>query len=649
MHGDCMYVNESGAELHVSGDDASDCAGDLSKFSLACAEGLRDAFVNDVDVTRGLEAVQLPNEGSNDSSYIADAYEPGLPVLHVNTLGMRKTELSELEMHEAIKHSGKPNVLGCRIPLNSRWNVKILEKELMNYHDKQIVDLCRFGWPINVCDENFANRGKPKNWRSATDFSEQMDKYIERELDEGTLMGPFESSPFKSTAIFSPLSTTPKRDSEERRVIMDLSHPPGNSVNEKIPKDQYLGQSSKLTYPSVDALVELVRKKGVGCALMKCDLRRAYKQIPTDPGDWNLLGMTWKEKLYFDKTLPMGLRSSAMCCQRITNAIKHMVEMRGYDLVAYLDDMVSAEVWDQAQDCFTTIRYVIAMSGAEESEAKAVGPCCHMLFLGILFDTENMTLQIDQERLQEILGLLEEWLGATHMTRREIEKVAGKLGFVSACVRPGRLFVSRILQALRGMPRVGKFPISEEFRKDLLWWYHFLPGYNGVSMMPVEDWSYPDEVVASDACLEGCGAWHCGTQEFFHLEFPEFIKQEHLCINSLEILTVVVAAKLWGRNWRGKRIVVHCDNSASVSVINTGRAHAAFLQSCLRELEFVAAKHEFEVRANHIPGVENRIPDALSRWHSGRQYRDAFWQQVSGLDVKEVFVYEGLFRFIHDW
>ena len=272
-----------------------------------------------------------------------------------------------------------------------------------------------------------------------------------------------------------------------------------------------------------------------------------------------------------------------------------------------------------------------------------------MLFLGIFFDTVAMTLQIDQGRLQEILQLLVEWLEMTHMNRKEVETVAGKLGFISACVRPGRLFVSRILQFLRGMPRVGKFPLTQEFQKDLWWWYHFLPGYNGVSMMPLEDWSYPDEVVATDACLEGCGAWHCGTQEYFHLEFPEFIRQKGLCINSLETLTVVVAAKLWDKMWKGKKIVLHCDNSVSVSVINSGRSQTSFLQSCVRELEFVAARCEFEIRANHIPGVENRIPDALSRWHSGAQHREAFWRQVSGLVVKEVFVYEGLFTFLHDW
>jgi hypothetical protein len=31
-------------------------------------------------------------------------------------------------------------------------------------------------------------------------------------------------------------------------------------------------------------------------------------------------------------------------------------------------------------------------------------------------------------------------------------------------------------------------------KKDLKWWYDFLPVVNGVSMMAVEEWSYPDTV-----------------------------------------------------------------------------------------------------------------------------------------------------------
>ena len=42
--------------------------------------------------------------------------------------------------------------------------------------------------------------------------------------------------------VLSPLNTVGKRDSEERRVIVDLSWPCGHSVNDGIPSDSYLGE-----------------------------------------------------------------------------------------------------------------------------------------------------------------------------------------------------------------------------------------------------------------------------------------------------------------------------------------------------------------------------------------------------------------------
>jgi hypothetical protein len=57
--------------------------------------------------------------------------------------------------------------------------------------------------------------------------------------------------------------------------------------------------------------------------------------------------------------------------------------------------------------------------------------------------------------------------------------------------------------------------------KDLLWWHKFLPGYNGISIMSLENLSSPDEVLSSDACLDGFGA--ISSNPFFHALFPSFI------------------------------------------------------------------------------------------------------------------------------
>ena len=354
----------------------------------------------------------------------------------------------------------------------------------------------------------------------------------------------------------------------ERRIIMDLSFPVGNSVNDTIPKGEYLGESVNLIYPKVDDLVQQIKLKGPGCMLFKRDLKRAYKQMSVDPGDINMLGFTWDGKVYFDATLPMGLRTSALCCQRTTEIVAYIISIDGYVIIVYLDDMGGAEEADSASEAYRRLGEIIRWCGLEENMEKACPPNVRMIFFGVLFDTVKMTLEISEDRLVELNGILRTWLTKSKATRKEIQSLIGKLSFVASCVRPGRIFLCRCLNELRGFPDQGKHNVPAELIKDVMWWEKFMEEYNGVSIMSIEEWSEPDAVLASDACLIGCGAWSEESRQFFHSTFPECISKLGLHISDLELLSIVVAIKVWGRQLSGKKIMVKCDNEGLFSFVH---------------------------------------------------------------------------------
>jgi hypothetical protein len=58
----------------------------------------------------------------------------------------------------------------------------------------------------------------------------------------------FIPNPFDCQFKIFPLNSVTKRNSSERRVILDLSFPSGCSVN--ISKDIYLGEKPEVTYPN---------------------------------------------------------------------------------------------------------------------------------------------------------------------------------------------------------------------------------------------------------------------------------------------------------------------------------------------------------------------------------------------------------------
>ena len=151
----------------------------------------------------------------------------------------------------------------------------------------------------------------------------------------------------------------PKKDTTERRIILDLSFPSGSAVNNFISKEEYLGEKVDLIYPKVDDFIDLIKVKGRGCLLYRLDLRKAYRQINICPSNFNLVSFIWKKHIFCDTVLSMGARSAAYCCQRMTNAISFIMFQIGIYLLNYLDDLASAETPELAQFSFNTVRSVL--------------------------------------------------------------------------------------------------------------------------------------------------------------------------------------------------------------------------------------------------------------------------------------------------
>ena len=79
------------------------------------------------------------------------------------------------------------------------------------------------------------------------------------------------------------------------------------------------------------------------------------------------------------------------------------------------------------------------------------------------------------------------------------------------------------------------------------------------------------------------------------------------------MVPILLAAAVWGREWSGKAVRCHCDNSAVVSAVNSGWCREKHLMHLLRCLFFFAAHYRFRISAQHIPGADNVRADALSR------------------------------------
>ena len=138
-----------------------------------------------------------------------------------------------------------------------------------------------------------------RNMRSTKEVSEVVQAYLQAEKDAGRVIGPIPDVPDGQLAHVSRFGVISKPHQPGKwRLIVDLSHPPGHSVN-----DGVYPKWCSLEYASLDQAASIILSLGRGVQLAKLDVASAYRIVPVHPEDRPLLGMKWKGELYIDTAL----------------------------------------------------------------------------------------------------------------------------------------------------------------------------------------------------------------------------------------------------------------------------------------------------------------------------------------------------------
>ena len=545
-----------------------------------------------------------------------------------------------LRAHFAVRESGFYNFEGCRIPIPTSIRFDRMKAALgseISFKELRVLDFIKYGIPIN-CRPNVGVKKPQKNHYSAISFKEAIDEYVNKNVLCQAMLGPFMVSPI-SDLSFSPLMTVPKEESK-RRVIVDFSFPPGASINDGISRTTYLEFEVQFSLPSVQSMVDRLNYLGPGALMYKRDLKSAFRQFSIDPGDYVFTGVNWDNKIFIDTRLAMGLRSSAYCCQSVTELVAKIVSKQAHVLV-YLDDFGGAETAEVAHASFDHLGWVLEHCGLEEAQEKAVPPTTCMDWLGVTFDTSEWTMALKQGKLQELLSLLPKLLKTNRIKKVLLQKVLGSLVWASAVVRAGVVFFNRMLALLRKLKRPNhSVYFSREAKKDVLWWWKTLDSFKGKSPIPPAVWT-PLTSFSTDASLEGFGmVW--GSRAIAGI-FP--YEYDELDITKKEMLVVMAAVKHWFSDLENLKVKIFVDNSACVSLINYGITRSPFLASCLRELQFYLAKYNIELKAEYVPSKCNFLADTCSRAFSSDKHFENFKKLLADRTIILDYVHYDKFKF----
>lgn len=546
-------------------------------------------------------------------------------------------------INSQIRQSGKCNADSLKIPVDTKLNVEFISAMVRDSSHEKIIKYLKFGWPLGH-DGSKVPREATRNHKGVRDFPNQTKEYLEKERLKGRVIGPFPEKIFEGENGISPLNSIPQKNDKRRRFLLDLSFPKGKGINQGINKDFYQGEEVKLKYPTVDDLVNIImdlhqKNPTQKILVWKRDLKSCFRQFHLCPGSIHLVGYKFQNQYWYDTVLAMGSSSSAHICQKITDMARYIFENYYQDEVRnFLDDFFSANLETEAYISFENLSSLLQKIGIEENLEKACPPAPVMTVLGINFNTIEMTLSLDKEKTQELIRELKKWPARKICSLQQMQSLIGKLNFAAGVVRSGRVYMARLINTLRNRPinSKDKIALSQQNLSDVQWWLEHIKLHNGIpmkSLMIHRKWEPPGATWSSDSSKTGLGGWAEKTREFYHCEIIPDLR--HRDINSLECLALLLCVKKWVALCRGKRVLIQCDNTTTVTVINSGAAKNTYLQACLREMHHICALNSAEIRAVWIKTSENTIADVLSRWNQGERYQRKFYEMTANKPVHE--------------
>lgn len=172
----------------------------------------------------------------------------------------------------------------------------------------------------------------------------------------------------------------------------------------------------------------------------------------------------------------------------------------------YIDDF--AVVGRTEQECGAAMDRVMKTADRLGLPMEpTIGPVTTLTFLGVEVDTRKMELRLPEAKLQELKGLLVQWLGKKHCVKRDLESLAGKLQQACKVVRPGRCFLRHFYVATSGSrPQSTLIRVSRAIRADIRWWHTFMQHWNGVSVL----WNCGKQEADEEVYTDASGSWGCG-------------------------------------------------------------------------------------------------------------------------------------------
>lgn len=301
--------------------------------------------------------------------------------------------------------------------------------------------------------------------------------------------------------------------------------------------------------------------------LATIDLKEAYFLVPIHKNHQKYLRFEFDGQVYQFKVLPYGLSSAPRVFTKIMKEVINCLRDRGHRSVIYLDDILC--IGDTYSECCKNVNETLALLSClgfvvnyEKSSIKPQQTC---KFLGFIFNTVDMTLNLPSDKRNSILKLTKKFLKLPVCSIREFSQLIGVLVAACPAVKYGWLFTKTLeRQKFLALQKYESFDAkikpSDIILPDLKWWEQNI-SLTSNALRPDENFALE---IYTDASRTGWGAFCNGKRANGGWKDDEL----SFHINFLELLAVFMALKCFALNASECSILLRVDNTTAISYIN---------------------------------------------------------------------------------
>ena len=358
-----------------------------------------------------------------------------------------------------------------------------------------------------------------------------------------------------------------------------------------------------------------------GCTAATFDISSAYRLVPVRPAQQNHCCVLWEGKVYVDRAVCFGCRSSAGIFGAVADMLVAIYNAYGYGpLIKWVDNflVIWLPLYTHSEDDFI---HLTGQHGVPWSLVKKRLRAIIQRYIGFDWNLAERSVSFPEEKLTALQSLLATWLETgVRFSASDAAHLHGKL--VHACsiyilIRPFLRSLARFAasyksyRALLHPPSVvvndlrwttdllsrlpNELPLAFPTPFDIGWFGDASSSF-GVGVVVGNFW----------AAWRWADGFSVGPDHSHDIGWAEAVAVElglHLAIrsNSLTCLPPHTA-----------RVLVRSDNAGVTAVVNKGRSRSKLTNDTLQSIYCLLADLGLTLQAEHVASEDN-ISDPLSR------------------------------------